>query len=260
MISIVHIPEGIARNIVECIYYNYSADFNITDITAPMLNPEIFFSFGSSFKIGEFLFSQKNCSHSAVFGHHHIAPTVQSKGEHKTMGILLKPWAINLLTFVDGRKIKSATIESKLFALGNLFSKQQSVFKELNAQDALLQLETLFTDKVVFAEQSPTFETIYKLVDNMALSEKNINHLVELSGVSAKTFIGVFKKNMQVSPLRFIHYKAILASTASLKYSNMPIVKIALDNGFYDQSHYNKIFKSFFKISPNAYRQMYQNG
>src|SRR5690606_37458725 len=152
-----------------CIYYNYSADFNITDITAPMLNPEIFFSFGSSFMIGEFLFSQKNCSHSAVFGHHHIAPTVQSNGEHITMVILLILWAINLFTFVYCRKINIAIFESKLFSVGNLIYKQQSVFKELNAQYALLQVESLFTDMVVFAEQSPTFESGYKWVDNMAL-------------------------------------------------------------------------------------------
>ncbi len=260
MVSVNFKPEGRIQNIIECIYYNYSEDFNLFDITPPLFAPEIFFSFGDSFQIGEVLFSHENNCHSAVFKHCHTASIVRCKGKHKSMGILLKPWAINLLSYIDGRKITSETIETKLFAVSNLFSERQYMFKELDANDALSELETLFVEKMVFAEQSPVLETVYKLVDNMALSEKNINSLVKSSGISAKTFIQVFKSNVQVSPLKFLHYKAISNSVKSLKNPDIPIVQIALENGFYDQSHYNRVFKSFFKITPGAYRRMFQFG
>jgi AraC-like DNA-binding protein len=41
--------------------------------------------------------------------------------------------------------------------------------------------------------------------------------------------------------------------------SNAPIKEIALETGFFDQSHFTNVFKKAFHITPSVYRQLFSN-
>ena len=80
-------------------------------------------------------------------------------------------------------------------------------------------------------------------IDNLAMSYK----------LNSFQFIRAFKAHTGLTPIAYITLLR-LNMAKKLLVINMPIVHVALDCGFYDQSHFTNYFTKFFGVSPIAYR------
>jgi transcriptional regulator GlxA family with amidase domain len=118
----------------------------------------------------------------------------------------------------------------------------------------------MITDKIAFRAPGATIKSILDELEVVRASGRPINSVTDRVGISHKSVIATFKDHIGVTPLRFVHHHAVLNSLAVLQEGIIPIAQIALDNGFYDQSHFNRVFKSFMIISPGRYRQSYLEG
>lgn len=248
------IPEKKLRKHIEGLFFNYATHAVIDEITAPMLNSEIFFSFGDTFQIGNRTLGKHQVKQLDIAQNQLTAQPVKSIGRHKTMGIILKPWSINLISSIKGKNIRSQSSAFKIHLLENLFKSIQPRFEKLDAEDALINLQEVLTNTITFDEPSLLFEQLFVLLQQSGYAHQKIGDLVEESGVSPKTFIKVFTEHTGISPLKYLHYQAVTSSLELLKTTDIPITRIALEKGFYDQSHFNRVFKSFMLTSPGAYR------
>ena len=82
-----------------------------------------------------------------------------------------------------------------------------------------------------------------------------IDELAELMHLSSSQFERRFRKAFRISPTRHILNVRIRAACNLLTTTNDTIASIALESGFYDQSHFIRGFKKIMGVSPGEYRK-----
>lgn len=75
-------------------------------------------------------------------------------------------------------------------------------------------------------------------------------------GISKYKFIRLFKQETGLTPNNFILLKKIEQSKEMLKNGN-PIFDVAIDCGFYDNSHFYKNFKRFIGVNPLEFQNAF---
>ncbi len=81
--------------------------------------------------------------------------------------------------------------------------------------------------------------------------------LAKVSGFSVTHLNRTFRKLLGLSPQQFIQALRIEKSRQLLKTTRLPIGEIALDCGYYDQSHFTRHFRAANGIAPLAYRKTF---
>ena len=95
-------------------------------------------------------------------------------------------------------------------------------------------------------------EKIKKYIDNYYLENIGLSELVSISGVSKYYIIIKFEEIYGISPYKYINSKKS-AHAKNLLRTNSNITDVAVIYGFYDQSHFNKIFKEYSGVTPFQY-------
>lgn len=79
-----------------------------------------------------------------------------------------------------------------------------------------------------------------------------VNELAQKIYISKYYFIKEFRKEMGLSPHSF-HIQNRIRKAQRLLEENMKVTDVAIEMGFYDQSHFVKTFKSIVGITPTEY-------
>lgn len=80
------------------------------------------------------------------------------------------------------------------------------------------------------------------------LAEIQIEELSDLLHMSKFRFLKIFKQTTGDTSYQYILRK-------KMELAEQPIIQVAYDLGFSNQSHFNKSFKRFFGYSPGKLRQ-----
>ena len=72
---------------------------------------------------------------------------------------------------------------------------------------------------------------------------------------SLSSFKRAFRAQFQESPGKWLLQKRLDYSAKLLRHSSMNVSEIAFESGFQDVSHFSRVFKERFAVSPLAYRQ-----
>jgi len=84
--------------------------------------------------------------------------------------------------------------------------------------------------------------------------EFSLDHIATVAGLSKYYLERVFKKATGLSPHSYMLMLRVQAAQRLLASSARPIVDIAMDLGFSDQSHFTNVFKKLTGITPHNYR------
>ncbi len=82
----------------------------------------------------------------------------------------------------------------------------------------------------------------------------SIDTLANLVGLSPYYLIRSFQQQVGLPPHAYQKHWQLMQAKRSLR-SEKPLAEIALESGFYDQSHLNRSFKQTFGITPGQYRK-----
>ena len=143
---------------------------------------------------------------------------------------------------IDLALIKPAfnTLWHQLVEVASFEERVQLVEKHLpvlpqSDEGRLRRLSNLF-----LAESVEPFQSVDSLAGQVYYSPRHLNRIVHnLYGVSAEELV-VYKKFMHA--VKRIHVE------------DLSLTQVAYLAGFYDQSHFNRIFKRFAGITPKQYR------
>lgn len=83
----------------------------------------------------------------------------------------------------------------------------------------------------------------------------SLTELAEIAGCSRSRFSELFRKTAGVTPQKYLTRIRLNAARALLQDGKMKIVDIAQSCGFYDHSHFIRIFKSSFRKTPAEFRR-----
>lgn len=102
-----------------------------------------------------------------------------------------------------------------------------------------------------YQQLNPCIEHIFKHY----VSTIKIQTLAELANLSIRQLERQFKKLFKLTPLQYINHHRIQIACLKLKQSNAEISEIATEVGFYDHSHFIRLFKSEMGLTPSQYRK-----
>ena len=100
----------------------------------------------------------------------------------------------------------------------------------------------------------PIINNVIDYINDNLSQELLVSELSEQAGFSLFHFIRSFKKEVGLTPKEYVIQQRINKATALIqKHNQYPLNQIALECGFYDQSHMNKYFKSYKGLTPSSY-------
>ena len=131
-----------------------------------------------------------------------------------------------------------------LLNYSNRFYKRQFITRKVLNSDLLQKLEELleeyFNDKITMLKGLPT---VQYLSDHLYVSPSYLSDLLRsLTGQNAQ---------------QHIHQKLIEKAKEKLSGTNLSVSEVAYELGFEHPQSFNKLFKAKTKISPLAFRKMF---
>ncbi|OPA73575.1 hypothetical protein BVG16_27570 [Paenibacillus selenitireducens] len=80
-----------------------------------------------------------------------------------------------------------------------------------------------------------------------------VSDLAELIARSPNYTIAMFKKAIGMTPIEYVHQLRVQEASSLLLESTMSVTEVSEYLGFYDTSHFYRVFKKMMKESPSAY-------
>ena len=103
----------------------------------------------------------------------------------------------------------------------------------------------------------PDRQRLQPALDLLAEAENkpvSLRDLADRCRLSVTHFRRLFGETFRETPAKYALRLRLNRACRELENTDRPIVDIALETGFYDQSHFIRTFHRIYKVSPNAYR------
>ncbi len=97
-------------------------------------------------------------------------------------------------------------------------------------------------------------------IDSHRSDDLTVENLAELAGFSKFHFERLFKSCMGISCYQYITKRRILMAKELLGDTNLSVMDIALQSGFFSLSTFNRVFKDVNGCSPTEFRKLYRTG
>ncbi|MBD1382970.1 helix-turn-helix domain-containing protein [Metabacillus arenae] len=169
-----------------------------------------------------------------------------------------KNLGIVTITLATRASVEGGLFQEIAYNLSDLYIQK---LEELNESKAVIQLtESALLD---FAERvKNTKKHKYSRPINICLNyifthiyeDITLSHLAELTSMNPNYLSVLFKKEVGISPRRYIHQTKIDEAKHLLTYTEYTLAEISNLLNFHDQSHFIKVFKKFAGITPKQFK------
>lgn len=122
----------------------------------------------------------------------------------------------------------------------------------------LLRHYTCVGDALTDPSHQLTPQQIRRVLDFIQASlsqDLSLESLAQQAGLSPYHFARLFRHTMGESPHQFVLRQRIERAQRLLNEGDVPLVQIAGESGFANQSHFTRVFKRSLGLTPHAYRQ-----
>lgn len=96
---------------------------------------------------------------------------------------------------------------------------------------------------------------VWEIMENNYTFNLTIRQFAKMAERSTSSFQREFYKYYKTTPGTWLQKKRLKHASLSLEISNSPITEIAFDSGFKNVSHFSRIFKETYGLSPSIYRE-----
>jgi AraC-like DNA-binding protein len=165
-----------------------------------------------------------------------------------------KPFTLTTLFNVEAGKIVNSPIELAMWNAHKCNALKTQLFYAETTEQKIQALDNLLLKQL--NENKNVYEIIQFATDKM-MDDPGANILLSLQKelkINERTFQRMFKKYVGLSPnqyRRICQFQLSFTQLRSQKFENLG--DVAFDNGFADQSHFNRAFKEFTEITPHKY-------
>lgn len=84
--------------------------------------------------------------------------------------------------------------------------------------------------------------------------ELTLDQIAESAGISITECMRCFRRNIGVSPIRFLKERRLQHAADMLRFTGQSISEIAASCGFLDMSYFARAFRQLYDVTPTAYR------
>lgn len=152
---------------------------------------------------------------------------------------------------------KQTIDDVNLYMLLLNFHNAPAIQKQILLQQILYYLISRYAKKKPHADEAVKHAALQDAAYFIREHYNNKLPLDELAsrfGMDKYKFIRLFKKQTGLTPVSYTLLERINKAKLLIA-QNMPIVEVALETGFYDQSHFIHCFKKYIGVAPLRYKQ-----
>ncbi|MGP2657336.1 AraC family transcriptional regulator [Malaciobacter sp. WC5094] len=164
--------------------------------------------------------------------------------------------------FLLPNKIDDKKLLKEFFSLFSVLNKQnESIKKELLLLEFLKELFVNYTKKDEFIKLDNTTQIakdFKEYIEKNIASKLTLSKIAKELGYSPYHIIRVCNHDFGLSANAYIVNKRVHRAKKLIS-QGVEISKVALEVGFYDQSHLTNVFKKVFAITPKAYQKEIRN-
>jgi len=242
-------------NFVESLWYCKGENYSAKVTTYPLLNESLIIDFSSSYKA--FDKNGRLVAHNKTVwfaGMHNEPMYTEISGEHEQFGILFKPGGIYKFFGIPASEFANKLVDAEYIISNKLNELIEMAAGEEKTSSKLWYLENFLKSIYSKNEINHYYTNLAGALNDTNLRSGGIKYLLSEVKQSSKTFISNFKKFYGLTPKKFCQMKLVNNSLSEIiTFPDRSLTEIAINNGFYDQSHYIKHFKSFLDITPREY-------
>ncbi len=118
-----------------------------------------------------------------------------------------------------------------------------------------------FLSRCYSNSMSPESKKLLRVAESISHIQRNyqcsirLEELIEISGMSRRTFIRAFEDAMGVPPIKYLIQLRLAKACQLLRRTDSSITDIAFESGFSDSNYFSRQFRDSFGVSPRDYRQ-----
>jgi AraC-like DNA-binding protein len=179
--------------------------------------------------------------------------TLRVHGSFKSIGVCFYPYALKAIFGLHASELTDTCIDLTLITK----SIKELLLNSISPKNQFEIFSGFIKSQIVKREPQPDQATTYAL-NEIVKSKGNINlkNLQDYLKISERGFQRKFEQHVGISPKLFSRVCQFQASLHQLKNSNFTnLSDIAYDNGYADQSHFIRSFKSFAGFSPMQFQK-----
>jgi AraC-like DNA-binding protein len=178
--------------------------------------------------------------------------TARYSGSHHLFGIRLHPHAVKGFLNISSKELRNRSIDATLIKpefrihwnqLGEAktFRERVTMVEKIFRMDSEPECSrSAAMSEIFYTGEIDYFKSVDHLAQKVCYSSRHLNRKShELFGLSAE---------------ELVRYKKFMCAVNRIHYDPSRLVDIALKSGFYDQPHFNKVFKTYTGFIPKEYR------
>lgn len=176
------------------------------------------------------------------------------KGRKKLIAFFFQPFTISALFNISISKLKQKGTSLEIANSHVCNSLKTQILSSKNIPETLDAIShfLLFFQK----KNRKTIEVIHKATDAFVLhpEEDSMSDILHELKISERTLQRMFKKHIGITPTYFRRICQYKKSFSQLKGERFEkISDVAFENGYADQSHFNRAFREFSSVTPLDY-------
>lgn len=108
-----------------------------------------------------------------------------------------------------------------------------------------------------FKNSNPIIKKINDHVLKNLSSEISLKDMAKVSGVSTFYLCRLFKKEMQITPIKWLWTQRVMAAAAYLMTKQkFSLTDVAFSCGFTSSAHFSRLFKTTYGVKPSQFRKL----
>jgi AraC-like DNA-binding protein len=254
MSASIHIPYASRLQDYVTAVWEVKGQHNVRETILPQGVVEIIFNFADSVSgdlpFGNTLMQAPRCFIQGMFTQ---VMHAEYAGHHHLLGIRLHPHRVRAMLDILPSELNNVTVDltlirpefntlwHQLAELTSFSEKALLIESELpDLSDRVCERSKTLSD-LFLTETTEGFRSVDELAKQVCYSPRQLNRVVQdLYGVSAE---------------ELTTYKKFLQSVKLIHVETLSLTDVAYTSGFYDQSHFCRVFKSYTGMTPNQYKK-----
>ncbi|MGL4884219.1 MAG: helix-turn-helix transcriptional regulator [Waterburya sp.] len=173
-----------------------------------------------------------------------LSPKIQLQSYLRLRDPLIQQMALALKT-----ELELAGEDSKLYADSMAVALGTHLLRRYAVQDPVIK---------EYKNGLPTYQLkiIIEYIQEHLTENLTLTQLANLIQISPHYFASLFKQSTNSSPHKYITQCRLAQAKILLRQKDLPIAFICQEVGFRNQSHFTRVFRQHFQITPKAYRDL----
>ena len=236
---------------IQTIWMDYQASIDLQAVSAPFLHHELILNLGDTFVVNNDQ-GQDGVILSLISSK---ALHTQVQGLYKAFGVIFSPLGIYYTYGISPKELgHTNTIDQYFFGCSSEFLQIVEASYPTNA--TLPEITHFFKRYSLKKPIPPIVINFLKAIQTCFYQPIEIQKIAQELRFGVKHLIATFKDVVGITPRQYLQLIQINQALYMMKqFPHRKLTEIALENGFYDQSHFIRTFKKNTGFSPRYFRQ-----